>query len=95
MSLTITSGSVPGPDHEPFRALSRLPEASRRQARHADRDGSDPGLFSVLTDKYKNLAIEYYKSRQDYYAAVGITVGSVTTRSGRGTGASDAPFLTV
>ena len=35
-------GHVPGPGSRPFRALSRLPEVSRRQARHADRDGERP-----------------------------------------------------
>jgi len=56
--------------------------------------GSDPGLFSVLTDKYKNLVIEYYKSRQDYYAALnygGLGYDSIW----KGNRASDAPFLTV
>lgn len=56
--------------------------------------GSDPGLFSALTDKYKNLAIEYYKSRQDTYAALnygGLGYDSIW----KGNRASDAPFLTV
>ena len=67
---------------------------------HADRlampieMGSDPGLFSALTDKYKNLAIEYYKARQDYYAAFnygGLGYDSIW----KGNRASDAPLLTV
>jgi hypothetical protein len=67
---------------------------------HADRlampieKGSDPGLFSVLTDKYKNLAIDYYKSRQDTYAALnygGLGYDAIW----KGNRASDAPFLTV
>jgi len=56
--------------------------------------GSDPGVFSVLTDKYKRLAIEYYKSREDTYAALnygGLGYDAIW----KGYRASDAPFLTV
>jgi hypothetical protein len=67
---------------------------------HADRlampieKGSDPGVFSALTNEYKNLAIEYYKARQDYYAAfhyAGLGYDSIW----KGNRASDAPLLTV
>ena len=56
--------------------------------------GSDHRLFSALTDKYKKLAIEYYKARQDTYAALhygGLGYDSIW----KGNRASDAPLLTV
>lgn len=58
--------------------------------------GSDPGLFSALKNErdYKKLAIEYYKARQDTYAALnygGLGYDSIW----KGSRASDAPLLTV
>jgi len=56
--------------------------------------GSDPGLFSALTNEHKKLAIAYYKARQDHYAALnygGLGYDSIW----KGNRASDAPFLTV
>jgi hypothetical protein len=67
---------------------------------HADRlampieKGSDPGLFATLTNEHKKLAIEYYKARQDHYAALnygGLGYDSIW----KGNRASDTPFLTV
>jgi len=56
--------------------------------------GSDPGVFSVLTDKYRKLAIEYYKNRQDIYAALNYE-GLGYDAIWKGNGASDAPLLTI
>jgi hypothetical protein len=69
---------------------------------HGDRlampieEGSDPGLFSALKaeHEHKKLAIEYYKARQDHYAALyygGLGYDAIW----KGNRASDAPLLTV
>jgi hypothetical protein len=58
--------------------------------------GSDPGLFSALRKEhdYKDLAIEYYKARQDHYAALNYD-GLGYDAIWKGNRASDAPLLTV
>jgi hypothetical protein len=67
---------------------------------HADRlamphdKGSDPGLFSALTDHHRKLAVEYYRARQDAYAALnygGLGFDAIW----KGTPTSEAPLLTV
>ena len=57
-------------------------------------NGSDPDLFSVLTNKYRKAEIEFYKVRQDYYASHnfnGLGYDSIW----KGSSPSDAPILTI
>ncbi len=57
-------------------------------------NGSDPDLFSVLTNKYRKAEIEFYKVRQDYYASHnfnGLGYDSIW----KGNSPSDAPIMTI
>jgi len=57
-------------------------------------NGSDPDLFSVLTNKHRKAEIEFYKVRQDYYASHnfnGLGYDSIW----KGNSPSDAPILTI
>ncbi|MDD2734185.1 MAG: fatty acid cis/trans isomerase [Desulfuromonadaceae bacterium] len=67
---------------------------------HADKltmpieSGSDLGLFSALTDKHRNAAVEFYKARQDYYMShnyTGLGIDSIWAGSRPG----DEPLLTI
>jgi hypothetical protein len=67
---------------------------------HADRltmpieSGSDLGLFSALTDKHRNAAVEFYKARQDYYMSHNYSgLGYDAIWAGKRTG--DEPLLTI
>jgi len=56
--------------------------------------GSDMRVFNALTDEYKKTAVEFYKTRQDYYRShywAGLGYQSIW----KGNKAADAPLLTV
>ena len=56
--------------------------------------GSDLRIFSALTDEHRKASVEFYKARQDYYAAHnygGLGYDAIW----KGSGADDAPLLTV
>jgi hypothetical protein len=56
--------------------------------------GSDPGIFSALTDEHRKLAVAYYQARQEAYAALhygGLGFDAIW----KGSKPSDQPFLTV
>jgi len=56
--------------------------------------GSDLRLYSALTDEHKQLAIDYYKARQDQYQALNYT-GLGYDAIWKGNSAADGPLLTI
>ncbi len=56
--------------------------------------GSNMGIFSAVTDRYSKGAMEFYRARQDFYAASHYT-GQGLDAIWQGNHASDAPLLTV
>ncbi len=56
--------------------------------------GSNQGIFSALTDEHRKAAVEFYRTRQDYYASHNYT-GLGYDFIWKGGRASDAPVLTV
>jgi hypothetical protein len=67
---------------------------------HADRlrmpieEGSDQHIFSALTDEHRKAVVEFYRARQDYYAAncyAGLDYDFIW----KGNRPTDAPLLTV
>ena len=82
------------PDHDPS---VRYPGFLRR---HADQlampseMGSDPGIFSALTDEHKKLAVDYYAARQELSGALnygGLGYDAIW----KGRPGADAPLQTV
>ena len=82
------------PDHD----LSVLYPGFLRM--HADllrmpiEQGSDLRVFSVITNEHKKAASEFYKARQDYYAAL-YYYGLGYEAIWKGNRATDAPVMTV
>jgi hypothetical protein len=56
--------------------------------------GSNPQIFSALTDEHRKLAIAYYNARQDFYQALNYG-GMDYNAIWKGSSAADAPLLTV
>ena len=57
-------------------------------------EGSDPGFFSVLANKYRKSEVEFYKVREEYYTShyyAGLGYDSIW----KGNIASDAPILSI
>jgi len=56
--------------------------------------GSDLGIFSAVTDEHRKAAVEFYKTRQDYYMShnyAGLGYDTIW----RGVRPGDAPLLTI
>jgi hypothetical protein len=56
--------------------------------------GSDFGLFSAVTDKYRKAAVEYDEVRQDFYTTLNYA-GLGYDAIWKGESAADAPILTI
>ena len=56
--------------------------------------GSDFGLFSAVTDKYRKAAVEYDEIRQDFYTTLNYA-GLGYDAIWKGEAATDAPILTI
>ena len=56
--------------------------------------GSDFGLFSAVTDKYRKAAVEYDEIRQDFYTTLNYA-GLGYDAIWKGENAADAPILTI
>ena len=57
-------------------------------------EGSDLRIFSALTDEHRKAAMEFYRARQDHYAALNYT-GLGYESVWKGNRATDAPMLTI
>lgn len=82
------------PDHDLSVAYPAFLKLNSDKLRMPIEIGSDMRVFEALTNEHKKAAVEFYKLRQDYYAALnyaGLGYESIW----KGNGASDSPLLTV
>ena len=82
------------PDHDLSVTNPGFLRLYRDKLRMPIEQGSDLGIFSALKDEHRAAATEFYRTRQDYYAALnyaGLGYDSIW----QGNRATDAPLLTV
>jgi hypothetical protein len=82
------------PDHDLSVAYPGFLKLSSDKLRMPIEKGSDLRAFSALTDDHRKAAVEFYRARQDLYAAVnyaGLGYDSIW----KGNRAADAPLLTI
>ena len=82
------------PDHDLSVANPGFIKLYSDKLRMPIEDGSDLRAFSALTNQHRKAAVEFYRARQDHYAALnyaGLGYESIW----KGNRAADAPLLTV
>lgn len=82
------------PDHDLMVTYPGFLKLHSDKLRMPIEQGSEMGIFSVLSDRYSKGALEFYRARQDFYAAhhyAGLGYDAIW----KGNRASDAPLLTV
>ncbi|HUL00838.1 MAG TPA: fatty acid cis/trans isomerase, partial [Nitrospirota bacterium] len=82
------------PDHDLSVKYPAFLKFQRDKLRMPIEQGSDLRVFSALTDEHRKEEVEFYRSRQNFYATLnyaGLDYQSIW----RGNTASDAPILTV
>lgn len=82
------------PDHDLSVAYPGFLRLHADKLRMPIEKGSDQHIFSALTDEHRKAVVEFYRARQDYYAAhyyAGMDYDFIW----KGNRAADAPLLTV
>lgn len=82
------------PDHDLSVAYPGFLKLYSDKLRMPIENGSDPRIFSVVTDEHRKEAVKFYRARQDHYAALnyaGLGYESVW----KGNRAADTPALTI
>lgn len=82
------------PDHDLSVTYPGFLRLYREKLRMPIEKGSGLGIFSALTDEHRKAATEFYRTRQDYYAALNYA-GLGYDAIWKGNRASDAPLLTI
>ncbi|MBW2452492.1 MAG: fatty acid cis/trans isomerase [Deltaproteobacteria bacterium] len=82
------------PDHDLSVSYPGFLKLHSDKLRMPIEDGSNVRLFSALTDEHRKAEVEFYRTRQDYYAALNYA-GLGYDAIWKGNVASDAPLLTI